>query len=144
MEQMPNMPPMGPGSGGFPSPMPPMGPASGAFQPAAPPMGPGSGAFQPAAPPVAYAIVAPKKKWHALRTIAGIFKVFAWITIGFGVIAVIIALLLGSQLGNLGVIAGLGFGVAIAIGVGSAFLGMYGYAELILVLVSIEENTRKF
>jgi hypothetical protein len=91
---------------------------------------------------VAY-VVKPRPKWHALRTIAGILKVFAWITAGLGASAVIFALVSGSQFGSLGFIGGLLFAVATAIGAGVAFLGMYGYAELILLLVSIEDNTRK-
>jgi hypothetical protein len=119
----------------------PMGPGSGAYPPVTPP-GPGSGGFPPPAPQVAY-VVKPRPKWYALRTIAGILKFFAWITAGFGAIAVIFALVFGSQFGSFGILGALLFGVATAIGAGAAFLGMYGYAELILVLVSIEENTRK-
>ena len=124
---MQNMPPMGQGSGSYPS---------------ATPMGPGSGAYPPPTPQVAY-VVKPRPRWQALRTISGIFKIVAWITGGFGALGVIFALVSGSQFGSFGVIGGLLFAVATAIGAGTAFLGMYGCAELILVLVSIEENTRK-
>lgn len=110
--------------------------------PTMPPMGPGGGAYPQPAPQVAY-VIKPRPRWHALRTISGIFKMFAWITGGFGVLGVLFALTSGSQFGSFGIIGGLFFAVAAAIGAGAAFLGMYGYAELILVLVSIEENTRK-
>jgi len=105
-------------------------------------MGPGSGAFPPPAPQVAY-VVKPRAKWHALRTIATIFKVFAWIVGGLGVIGALLTLAGGSQLGSGGAAAGFFVGVFELIGAGVGFLGLYGYAELILLLISIEENTRK-
>lgn len=122
--------------------MPPMGSDSGSYPPPASAPGPDSGAYPFPAPQVAY-VVKPRPRWQALRTISGIFKVVAWIIGGFGALGVIFALVSGSQLGSFGIIGGLLFAVATAIGAGAAFLGMYGYAELILVLVSIEENTRK-
>ena len=128
MESMPAMPPMGSDAGGS--------------QPPIPPGEPGGSAYPFPTPQVAY-VVKPRPRWHALRTISGIFKMFAWITGGFGVLGVLFALTSGSQFGSFGIIGGLLFAVAAAIGAGAAFLGMYGYAELILVLVSIEENTRK-
>jgi len=88
-------------------------------------------------------VIKPRPRWHALRTISSIFKIFAWITGGFGALGVLVALASGSQFGSFGVIGGLFFAVVTVIGAGAAFLGMYGYAELILVLVAIEENTRK-
>ena len=107
-----------------------------------PPPGSDSGVYPTPIPQVAY-VVKPRPRWHALRTISGIFKMFAWITGGFGALGVLFALTSGSQFGSFGIIGGLLLAVATAIGAGAAFLGMYGYAELILVLVSIEENTRK-
>ena len=122
--------------------MPPSGSDSGAYPPPPPTAGPGSGAYPFPAPQVAY-VVKPRPRWQALRTISGIFKIVAWITGGFGALGVIFALVSGSQFGSFGIIGGLLLAVATAIGAGAVFLGMYGYAELILVLVSIEENTRK-
>ena len=106
------------------------------------PMRSDAGAYPPPPPQVTY-IVKPRARWHALRTISGIFKVFAWITGGLGVIAALATLAGGSQLGSGGAAAGLFVGLFELIGAGIGFLGLYGYAELILVLVSIEENTRK-
>ncbi len=110
--------------------------------PATPPMGSSSGAYPPPTPQVAY-VIKPRVKWQALRTIATIFKVFAWITGGLGVIAALATLAGGSQFGSGGATAGLFLGVFELIGAGVGFLGLYGYAELILLLISIEENTRK-
>lgn len=122
--------------------MPPMGSDAGGYPPPAPTIGPGGGGYPPPAPQVTY-VIKPRPRWHALRTISGIFKIFAWITGGFGVLGVLFALASGSQFGSFGIIGGLLFAVATAIGAGAAFLGLYGHAELMLVLVAIEENTRK-
>lgn len=122
--------------------MPPSGSDSGAYPPPPPTMGSGSGAFPLPTPQVAY-VVKPRGKWHALRTIAMVFKVFAWILGGLGVIAALATLAGGSQLGSGGTAAGLFLGLFELIGAGVGFLGLYGYAELILLLISIEENTRK-
>ena len=45
--------------------------------------------------------------------------------------------------GSGGATAGLFLGIVELLGAGVGFLGLYGYAELILLLISIEENTRK-
>lgn len=122
--------------------MPPLGGDAGGDSPRTAAIGPGGGVYPTPAPQVAY-VIKPRPRWHALRTISGIFKVFAWITGCVGALGVLVALASGSQLGSFGVFGGLFLAVVTAIGAGAAFLGMYGYAELILVLVSIEENTRK-
>ena len=122
--------------------MPAPGSDSGAYPPPPPAVGSGSGAFPLPTPQVAY-VVKPRPKWHALRTIATVFKIFAWILGGLGVIAALATLAGGSQLGSGGTAAGLFLGLFELIGAGVGFLGLYGYAELILLLISIEENTRK-
>jgi hypothetical protein len=113
-----------------------------AYMPGMPPSEPGSGAYPTPTPQVAY-VIKPRPRWRVLRTISGIVKVLAWMTGGVGVLGVLVALTSGNQFGSFGIIGGLLFAVVTAIGAGTAFLGLYGFAELILVLVSIEENTRK-
>lgn len=88
-------------------------------------------------------ILKPRPKWHALRAIASIFKVLAWMSAGCGVIAVLTALVTGTQVGNLGFTGSFVFAVAALIGVGTVFLLLYGRAEQILLFIAIEENTRK-
>jgi len=107
-----------------------------------PPMGSGPEGYPPPGPQVAY-IIKPRGKWHALRTIATVFKIFAWIAGGLGVIGALATLASGSQFGSEGATAGLFLGVVELLGAGIGFLGLYGYAELLLLLISIEENTRK-
>jgi len=102
-------------------------------RPDMPLIGPGSGVSPPPAPQVAY-VIKPRPKWQALRTIASILKVLAWMTAGLGVIGVLFVLVSGNRFGNPGSIGSLLLAVATAIGAGSAFLGLYGYAELILVI----------
>lgn len=142
MGSLPTMPPMGSDSGGYPPPTSAPGIGGGAYPPPASAPGISGGMYPPPTPQVAY-VVKPRAKWHALRTIATIFKVFAWIAGGLGVIAALATLAGGSQFGSGGAAAGLFLGVFELIGAGIGFLGLYGYAELILLLISIEENTRK-
>ena len=113
-----------------------------AQMPGTPPSESGAGAYPTLAPQVAY-VIKPRPRWHALRTISGILKVLAWMTGGAGVLGVLFALTEVSQFGSFGIIGGLLLAGATVLGAGMAFLSLYGYAELILVLVSIEENTRK-
>jgi hypothetical protein len=104
--------------------------------------GAGSGEVQPPVPQVAY-ILKPRPKWQALRAIAAIFKALAWITAGFGVIAVCFALVAGSRAGDFGFLPGLLYALATLIGVGAVFLLLYSRAEQILLFIAIEENTRR-
>lgn len=100
-----------------------------------------------AAQPVSV-IVGALPKWRALRTIATLFKVFAAIIAGVGVIGSVQVL---SAAGSVGSSSGFGLlGLAGPIGAlmilfwaGLVFLFLYGWAELILLLISIEQNTRK-
>ena len=110
--------------------------------PPVPVTGSGSGARTPSAPQVAY-VIKPRPRWQVLRAISGIFKVLAWVTGGCGVLAVLFALTEASQVGSFGILGGLLLAVGAAIGAGSACLGLYGCAEVMLVLAAIEENTRK-
>ena len=77
------------------------------------------------------------KRYPALRTIAGIFSVFAWI---IGIVAVIIAVLSWNKGGD-------AWGLMVALPtlvVGALMvLGLLAAAESIKVIIDIEENTRK-
>jgi hypothetical protein len=91
--------------------------------------------------PVIVQVAAPAQKWRALRTIAGIFKVFAWVVGSLGVLAALLTL---AESGRYYYYSGAFFpAIAELIGAGIVFLTFYGYAELILLLIAIEENTRK-
>lgn len=86
------------------------------------------------------------KKYHALRIISTIFKVLAWINgITFGII--FLAGLAGSARGAMGDIPSLG-GLAFIGSLGILILGAlsviitFAIAEIILVFIDIEENTR--
>ncbi|GIK21420.1 MAG: hypothetical protein BroJett005_08340 [Ignavibacteriota bacterium] len=77
------------------------------------------------------------KRYPALRTIAGIYSVFAWI---IGIVAVIIAFISWSKGGETG-----GLMIAIPTLVVGALivLGLLAASESIKVFIDIEENTRK-
>lgn len=110
--------------------------------PPLPPTGPGSGGLPPPAPQIAY-ILKPRPRWRALRAIASIFKVLAWITAGCGVVAVFVALIVGSEAGSHGLLLGLAYGVATLIGSAAVSLLLYSRAEEMLLFIAIEQNTRK-
>jgi len=110
--------------------------------PTSPPPGSDSGGHPPSTPQVAF-LLKPRPTWRALRAIASILKVLAWITAGCGVIAVFVALILGSQAGSPGLLLGLAYGVATLIGAASVALLLYSRAEQLLVLIAIEQNTRQ-
>lgn len=76
------------------------------------------------------------KRYPALRTIAGIYSVFAWI---IGIVAVIIAIYSYSQNEKAGLIVAIPTIVVGALIV----LGLLAASESIKVFIDIEENTRK-
>jgi hypothetical protein len=73
------------------------------------------------------------KRYPALRTIATILTIFAWIV---GIVAIISTIILGSDMGLL-------FAVLALISGGLIFVGLFAIAESINVNIDIEENTRK-
>lgn len=98
-----------------------------------------------------------EKRFGALRFIATVLKVLAWIFLVLGILIAIIAMLGGAAGGLMG---GSGYGRALAgglsglfggfiVGIGIlisallTFLGFLGSAEFILVQLAIEENTRE-
>lgn len=138
-------PPMGPGTSGSMPPvgLPPMGPGiSGAMPPVgAPPlMGSGPlGSMPPMGPGGAPVMVGGGPRWRALRTVSGLYKFFAWIEAGIGVIGALIALVLFSQVN---VFVGLIGALAILLYAAIAFITLLAGSEGILVFLAIEENTR--
>lgn len=74
-------------------------------------------------------------KYPALRTISGIYKVFAWI---IGIVTIIIAIIF-LKAGEMGIIFSL---VSIVVG-GLIVLGVLAVAESIMVFIDIEHNTRQ-
>jgi len=93
-----------------------------------------------------------ERKFKALQTISVIFKVIAWIMGVAGVIGFIVMLIIGAALpryagygtpfGALGAFSGIGMAFYILIMAVISFISFYAAAELILVILAIEENTR--
>lgn len=89
-----------------------------------------------------------RKKYFALRVIAGVFKVLAWLAIVVGFVAFILSLVSGGVLlHSIGRYAGLAYHVPLAflnLFAGFVvFIVWYALAESILVFLDIEENTRR-
>lgn len=74
-------------------------------------------------------------KYPALRTISGIYKVFAWI---IGIVSIIVAAIF-LKAGETGLIFSL---ISIVVG-GLIVLGVLAVAESIMVFIDIEHNTRQ-
>lgn len=89
-----------------------------------------------------------KRKYFALRLIAGVFKVLAWLAIVAGIVAFILSLVSGGMfLNTMGYYGGLVYHIPMAflsLFIGFVvFVGWYALAESILVFLDIEENTRR-
>jgi hypothetical protein len=78
-----------------------------------------------------------QSRYPALQTIAGIFRILAWLVVVFSVIGIIFGFI------NIKTI---GLGVSLLLGslIGGAvsFFTLFAVAEAIEVLIDIEENTR--
>jgi hypothetical protein len=92
------------------------------------------------------------RRFMALRIIATVFKILAWLALIFGVLGAIGALLLGftlsGQEGLLGLnvagpLTGIAMLVVSLIVAIIGFLLLYALAEFIYLFLSIEENTRR-
>jgi predicted lipid-binding transport protein (Tim44 family) len=92
------------------------------------------------------------RRFMALRIIATVFRILAWLALIFGVLGAIGALLLGftlsGQEGLLGLnvtgpLAGIAMFVVSLIVAIIGFLLLYACAEFIYLFLSIEENTRR-
>ncbi|MEO8973102.1 MAG: hypothetical protein ABI406_16065 [Ktedonobacteraceae bacterium] len=103
--------------------------------------GPGPGVPQPQPSGVAPTIPMFDQgpKWPALRTIASVLKIIAWIE---GVLGIIAALVLGATLAA--TVGGSAFLVALflLVAVAVEFLLIYASSEIIMLFISIEKNTR--
>jgi zinc-ribbon domain len=116
--------------------------------PYANPSGPSYGNF----PPPSYGVSQPPAgaaKYKALRTIANLYKILAFVLGGILVIGALIIMASGavsstSSLGGPSMLAG-GFvgGLIMLIYAGLVFVGLYGFGEFIYLFLDIEENTRK-
>jgi hypothetical protein len=89
-----------------------------------------------------------RRKYFALRLIAGVFKVLAWLAIVVGIVAFILTIVSGGMFFNtMGSYGGLLMHIPMAIlslFIGFVvFIGWYALAESILVFLDIEENTRR-
>lgn len=81
----------------------------------------------------------PTAKWPALRLIATILKIVAWIEAGLGVLSALgTGIAMGAIMGGVAILIVLFSLVVVAIG----FLLTYAYSEFIMLFISIEENTR--
>ncbi|MGB9721210.1 MAG: hypothetical protein ACPL28_07025 [bacterium] len=100
-----------------------------------------------------------EKKFTALRVVSVIFKVLAWIVAVLTVIGFIVMLVGGAAMSNmmsrgyggyggygglgaLGAFGGVGMAFFILIYGALAFVSLLAAAEMILVILAIEENTR--
>ncbi len=78
-------------------------------------------------------------KWPALRLIASILKIIAWVEAGLGAISALVAgISLSATIGAGGFLITLFF----LLWVGIAFLMTYASSEVIMLFISIEKNTR--
>ena len=87
-----------------------------------------------------------KRKYGALRTVAIIITVIAWIVLIIGVIGSIAAGAIGADLLGLGYGGGTYMAVTIVVGVVwsvLSFLFLLAFAQLIFLLVDVERNTRE-
>jgi len=82
-------------------------------------------------------------RWPALRTVATIFKVLAWLIVGLGGLAVLIATIAVAVSDDGGIGKGLLTLVFGALGVGFYALITFAAAELIAIGIAIEENTHR-
>jgi hypothetical protein len=79
-------------------------------------------------------------RWPALRLIASILKIIAWVEGGLGAIsALVTGFTLAATIGAGGFLSALFLLVVVAIGA----LLTYASSEVIMLLISIEENTRR-
>lgn len=100
-----------------------------------------------------------EKKFTALRIVSVIFKVLAWIVAVFTIIGFVVMLVGGAAmssmmgrgyggyggyggLGTLGAFGGVGLAFGILIYGAFVFVSLLAAAEMILVILAIEENTR--
>jgi len=92
-----------------------------------------------------------EKRFTALRVVATVFKVWAWITLILGILMAVFVLILGLTLRlplemlNVeqgAALFGLGGFIAVMLGALIGYLAFYALGDLLYLFMSIEENTR--
>ncbi|MFW6125949.1 MAG: hypothetical protein ACOC58_02470 [Chloroflexota bacterium] len=83
-----------------------------------------------------------KRKYGALRTVAIVFTIIAWIVLILGVIGAIAAGVVGI-VGDMGVLPSVGIIIGGIIMAVVYFLFLLAFAQLIYLLVDVERNTRE-
>lgn len=137
-----------PGAGGPPQSSTPSGAPmwSGAGQQSAPAWSSPYSSGVPAAPvmnampPAAMSTQERDPKWPALRLIASILKIVAWIEGGLGVIS---ALVTGGTVGRFAGAGAFLIVLFLLVFVAVGFLVTYATSEIIMLFISIEKNTRQ-
>lgn len=98
-----------------------------------------------------------KPAWRALRSVALLFKVLACIVVVFGCIVATVGIVAGATthatpvksgtfaiaLGSSPMLGGILFAVLCLLVTGLVFLLLFAISELILLLITIEQNTRR-
>lgn len=90
-----------------------------------------------------------EKKYKALRTIANIYKIMAFVIGGLLAIVALITMASGAASstssfgGPAAMFGGFIFGLIMLVYAGFAFVFLYGMGEFIYLFLDIEENTRK-
>ena len=85
--------------------------------------------------------------WQALRTVSSIMRIGAYIVAGVGALVAIGSLCAGGTiganlgLGGAGIFIGLLYAILAILGFGWSALGLFAGAELIMLLISVENNT---
>ena len=98
-----------------------------------------------------------EKKFTALRIIAVIIKVLAWIVAGLTVLGFLGMIIMGATMGSMisrfnpspygnypgmGAISGILMAFFVLIYGGFMFVGLLAWSDLIMVILAVEENTR--
>lgn len=98
-----------------------------------------------------------EKKFTALRIIAVIIKVLAWIVAGLTVLGFLGSIVMGATMGSMisrfnpspygnvpgmGAIGGVFMAFFVLIYGGFMFVGLLAWSDLIMVILAVEENTR--
>ena len=97
-----------------------------------------------------------KQAWGALRGVALLFKVLAWIAATSGCIVAVVGIVVGATthptavksgtlaigLGSSPMLGGILFAVLCLLVTGLACLFLFALSELIMLLIAIEQNTR--
>ena len=99
--------------------------------------------------PPSFSTTTGDKKYKALRTIANIYKIMAFVIGGLLAIVGLITMASGAASstssfgGPAAIFGGFVFGLIMLVYAGFAFVFLYGMGEFIYLFLDIEENTRK-